>query len=1129
MTQFSGRLGGIANDFSAALLKHDLIRLATDALTGFAKTALDSYADNERLGLSLDTLIAKELRQKDASLSMSEALTQAAPKAQELLKWNTQLAVNSPFTEQGVAAAFRTAEAYGFVSDSADKTAVTAKRLTQDIVDFVAGSGQSEEAANRVALALGQIQAKGRVAGQEVLQLVNAGIPVDQILATAFNKTTAEIVALREKGAIPADAAIKAIVRSLESDFGGAAKRQAGSVSGLISSLEDLQRIGARDLLGPAFQAAQPYVQQLVDTLQDPKHREEMQAFGTAIGTLAGEAIPAVVQAGGEFVRMLETVGTAGEPVFTFIREHGIPIVAGLATAYTINLIPALIASVPAILASAGAFVTANAPIVLVGAAIAGVLKSYQDYEAQIARVADKVLAGNTSYQDGLKALDEYHAAGDTAAEGAKTQAQAVEQLQTEQHALLETYALHLAAYQNLGRASGQSEASLQAERDAINAHTTAIEGASGRLRERVDLYKNLHDTDAIEDIRLQRDAHQQLGAQIGLSSAELQKYQDKLDKVGASGADAAQKLQDAQSAFQQAEQGRLQDHQTRLGQIEEAGNRERGSAHAQNAEQRAALEQTHQTRIAELTQAGARAAADAERGEQERQRQDQQQFDAQREGDLTQHQQRLVEIQGRANDLADQEQQQRADREQQHQDRLTEITRRGATQAAEAEQRALDQREQAQQQYTDRATALTRQLADVQERAAEQAADRAQSLADRISDINTQATDRTHDAQERYAVDTQQKAEDHQDRLTDLQERLGEAATAAQRASIQHQIDQENEKYAKQQERAQAAFERAQQEAQEEVQRQIDRAQQQAARDEAKAQQEKRRQEQHIAEQQALLEQAYQRETARREQQTQQEQASRAAALAQQLADEQQSADRAAAAAQRKYEHETAQLDAATAKEQAAYQAREALAAAHFAQEQTQRTAHFAQEQADRAATLAGQLADEQTTYAQRQAELRHHYVVEGQARNAAIVRRITEETASYADQEATAKESFTRQETDLRAALGKQLAAYVDIQQDMTQITGAEASKRRAIIAAELGFDPQAEQQRFGAILAQITGPAGGGGARSDGSNTTIGSVTIIVPGAGDPAQVAAAVRDELIRTGRRNAGLGGILGGY
>jgi len=358
----------------------DLIGGAIRGLQNLAVTALDSYSNYERLGLSLENLVARELqhgqvvtqtgtaivnmteaeRQKVAELtdqyrlkeiavattqseidailkkgadtanlevekrqikirdlqrdmgdlqgkiddlnshdgqlvttlkqvtinqmSHSEAMAQAGPKAQALLQWIQKLAVLSPFTQEEVANAFKLQMAYGFTSDEA-------KNLTTALINFAAGSGASGDSMQRIALALGQIKAKGKLAGQEVLQLVNAGLPVTQILADAFHKTTAEIEDMRSNGLLKADEVIKAITDTLNNDFAGAAEKQATSWAGLRSTLEDIQNIGLREFFEGTFKAIQPYLADFVNVFEDGDLQKKIQDVGDKIGSAVGGAM----------------------------------------------------------------------------------------------------------------------------------------------------------------------------------------------------------------------------------------------------------------------------------------------------------------------------------------------------------------------------------------------------------------------------------------------------------------------------------------------------------------------------------------------------------------------------------------------------------------------------------------------------------------------------------------------------------------------------------------------------------------------------------------------------------------------------------------------------------------------
>jgi tape measure domain-containing protein len=258
----------------------------SSAMVNIGRTAFDAYAKAERLRQSLQAMSAKEIMQAGGANSMAQALQLAGTRAKELQSWIERMAVQSPFGQEDVAAALRMGMAYGFNSREA-------QRLTQIMLDYSAATGQSGETMQRVALALGQIRSRGKLAGQELNQLTEAGINVRQILADAFGKTTAEITTMTEKGLISADDAIKAITNSLETDFKGAAAASATSMAGLVATFQDISQLRLRDLFAGVFESAQPYIVEIADVLSAPEFAAGVAALGAGIGAFTTDKLGA--------------------------------------------------------------------------------------------------------------------------------------------------------------------------------------------------------------------------------------------------------------------------------------------------------------------------------------------------------------------------------------------------------------------------------------------------------------------------------------------------------------------------------------------------------------------------------------------------------------------------------------------------------------------------------------------------------------------------------------------------------------------------------------------------------------------------------------------------------------------
>lgn len=137
--------------------------------------------------------------------------------------------------------------------------------------DAVAAAGGSAEQIDRVSTAIGQIQAKGKVSTEELLQMAESGVPAMALLADQLGITGAQLTEKLKKGAIDADTGIAALVKGMNKRYGGMAAAQSKTFSGLISTLKDnaAQTLGA--VMMPLFDYLSknvlPAVQKVSDSI----------------------------------------------------------------------------------------------------------------------------------------------------------------------------------------------------------------------------------------------------------------------------------------------------------------------------------------------------------------------------------------------------------------------------------------------------------------------------------------------------------------------------------------------------------------------------------------------------------------------------------------------------------------------------------------------------------------------------------------------------------------------------------------------------------------------------------------------------------------------------------------------
>jgi tape measure domain-containing protein len=161
--------------------------LATvDALVDLSKSTIQAAIDFERLTASFRALIGDKER------------------ADVAIKDIQQFALETPFDVTNVALASKTLLGYGI---TADQLIPTLKRLG----DVSAASGGDIQ---RVALAYGQIAAKGKLQGEEIRQLVNVGFNPLQEISQKTGESMAALAKRVEAGGVSFDEVAEAFERA---------------------------------------------------------------------------------------------------------------------------------------------------------------------------------------------------------------------------------------------------------------------------------------------------------------------------------------------------------------------------------------------------------------------------------------------------------------------------------------------------------------------------------------------------------------------------------------------------------------------------------------------------------------------------------------------------------------------------------------------------------------------------------------------------------------------------------------------------------------------------------------------------------------------------------------------------
>ena len=183
----------------------------------------------------------------------------SAQKAQKFLKQLQAFANTTPFEFEDVTGAAQKFLSMGFAAKD------VIPMLTA-VGDAVAAMGGGAEQIDTITTALTQMQIKGKVSGEEIMQLAEQGVPAIQILADSFHVSTGEMSKMISNGDILSKKAIPLIIKGLEQGtknvkgFGGMMQAQSETMAGKWSTFMDTMKSGLGNLASIALPGAKKAV-----------------------------------------------------------------------------------------------------------------------------------------------------------------------------------------------------------------------------------------------------------------------------------------------------------------------------------------------------------------------------------------------------------------------------------------------------------------------------------------------------------------------------------------------------------------------------------------------------------------------------------------------------------------------------------------------------------------------------------------------------------------------------------------------------------------------------------------------------------------------------------------------------
>lgn len=301
---------------------------ATKEVSAASDTAKTSVLN---LGTAIKALIASAAAKTlwtsliGSNAEMEQTLTSFtvmlgdAEKAKALVEEMTEFAASTPLELPDVTAASQMLMNYGVAADE----------VIEKITRLGDLSGGNAAKLDRVSLAYGQMLAKGKVTGEELRQMTEAGVPLLQALADTLGKTTAEVQDMVSKSKVGIDDLDRAIesLTTGSGQFSGMMEKQSQTLTGMLSTTRDLISKFERDVGEEAFAEAKDALSDLLETIRKLEEDGTLAEWAKTVGGGIADVLRWAKEA-------VSAILSEGEPIAEltkFVIENKEAVLAGIA------------------------------------------------------------------------------------------------------------------------------------------------------------------------------------------------------------------------------------------------------------------------------------------------------------------------------------------------------------------------------------------------------------------------------------------------------------------------------------------------------------------------------------------------------------------------------------------------------------------------------------------------------------------------------------------------------------------------------------------------------------------------------------------------------------------------------
>lgn len=227
-----------------------------------------------------------EMEQYTTSL---EVMLGSASKASAMIEKMRDFAAKTPLTLENVISGGSLLMSYGVDESNLIDT------MTK-LGDLARGNAEKMD---RITLAYGQMLAKGKVTGEELMQMTEAGVPLQTALAESIGVTGEEFSKMVSAGKVGIDDLNKAITGLTTGDgkFAGMMEKQSQTMHGMLSTLLDNLSEFMRKMGEGAFGEVKSALQEASDFLAEWEEDGTLDRWAQGVGVLLKNLVAFLKQA----------------------------------------------------------------------------------------------------------------------------------------------------------------------------------------------------------------------------------------------------------------------------------------------------------------------------------------------------------------------------------------------------------------------------------------------------------------------------------------------------------------------------------------------------------------------------------------------------------------------------------------------------------------------------------------------------------------------------------------------------------------------------------------------------------------------------------------------------------------